>query len=822
MATQIPRGASVFGFAIAAALLIVLGAIAWLLIPPSSPERLELGSQNEAEADPARPATAEFAPDPADATAGAESMRTASESEPPARLDEDPIQDFVASGRVLTMDDQPVAGVEVLLIWSGWPNATAQSIEATNQQGEFLAAPLQAGDARGQIHRAAVLHPDWIVHSMQVDHRVPDCTVRVAPADAWLPVRLIDELTGQPSANLPIRLVGEDLGSGGVSDANGRVRLAGVSGLPLSMVTADGGITWLSAPNPLILDPGLNPELEVRVRKQPTQIDFRAVDDRTGAPIDSAQWYANAGEGKPLLHTGANFAWDASLHPTVVGTTSIHIEADGFLDHTYSAATAPKVQPVEIRMARVSLLEVSCIFTKQGRAVAEHEFWLSSEERFRTGNGHHVKPAASAQSDASGHTVFQLEWPEGADPPREVRLTHGHTSYTWLTSRLGPQPWRIELEPPMATLQFRFRDGQGQPVIGRRAMVRLQVGEGGPLIYSAQASWRWYSTPLSNADGLASVEIPAEIGFAWKAGEDGVGDLTKTIPGEPLAPREVRTIDALDASAGDIVGKLRFPEGWSGGNQIFQLELLAADGDALQDEQGRQPDWARAGVGGFGSGLGGEIDTNFRFERVPHGSYLLRYVGATAQQAPLAVQTGQEGVIVEMPAPCVVELEFVDADTQQHVNAKGFVVPNVGWHSTIEGGRGTVRFLPAEAVTLRCFLDGYLGVTLHLGAVPEAGTTLNRVVELQTGRALELRPQRSEVSMEEHGNYWTYLLADGSIGPPLNRRYPAPQGNAVQLEYFPVTAFTLVHTTPAGEVDYAQDVPANTERTRITVDYPQL
>jgi hypothetical protein len=150
----------------------------------------------------------------------------------------------------------------------------------------------------------------------------------------------------------------------------------------------------------------------------------------------------------------------------------------------------------------------------------------------------------------------------------------------------------------------------------------------------------------------------------------------------------------------------------------------------------------------------------------------------------------------------VLELEFVDADTKQRVDAQGFVVPNVGWHSTIEGGRGTVRFMPAEEVSMRCFLNGYMAVTIQLGAVPEAGASLNRVVEVRAGRPLELRPLRSEVSMEGNGDYWTYLLADGSVGPPLNRRFPAPQGNAIQLEYASVTAFTLVHTTPEGDIDY--------------------
>jgi hypothetical protein len=36
----------------------------------------------------------------------------------------------------------------------------------------------------------------------------------------------------------------------------------------------------------------------------------------------------------------------------------------------------------------------------------------------------------------------------------------------------------------------------------------------------------------------------------------------------------------------------------------------------------------------------------------------------------------------------------------------------------------------------------------------------------------------------------------------LRFRSAAPQGNAIQLEYFPVTGFTREHTTPEGEVDY--------------------
>jgi hypothetical protein len=259
-------------------------------------------------------------------------------------------------------------------------------------------------------------------------------------------------------------------------------------------------------------------------------------------------------------------------------------------------------------MARVSVLEIAFVFTKQGHAVVDKEFWLRSEERFRTGNGNHIKPSASARSDATGRTFFELEWPEGEDPPREVQLVHGHQVYKWLTSRLGPQPWQMELDPPMGTLQFRFRDDQGQPVLNRRVSVRLDVGTGGPLIYSARGSWQWFNTLPSNADGIASVDIPAEIGFAWTTSKGGIGDITKAIPGEALAPREVRVIDALDASSGNTAGKLRFPEGWAGGNQTLQLELLAANGDALQDETGTQLDWTRANAGGFGS----------RSSRCPH------------------------------------------------------------------------------------------------------------------------------------------------------------------------------------------------------------
>lgn len=821
MASSASRGPSLAKIALGTALVVVAGLLTWLLFPVDPSDKLELDGPSSSELDPVLAAEAELSSIPDSATKESAPGRTVSEPEQATAGPEDPIQDFVATGRVLTLDDQPVAGVDVLLIWSGWPNQTARSLEPSDANGEFLAAATQDGELNGKLIRAAVLHPDWVVQSLQVDGSLPNCTVRVAPADAWLPIRLIHDLTGEPYADLAVTLVGDDLASGGLSGADGRLRLAGASGLPLSLIAAQGGGTWLSAPNPLILDPGLNPELEVRVRAQPTHIDFRAVDDRTGAPIESAKWHAHINGEKPLLHTGSSFDWDGKLHPSLSGNCSILVEADGFLGHSYSASWAPEVQPIEIRMARVSLLVVAFIFTKQGHAVVDEEFWLSSEERFRAGNGQHVKPAASARSDATGRAVFQLEWPEGADPPREVQLVHGHTVYRWLTSRLGPQPWQMELDPPFGTLQFRFRDDQGQPVLNRRVSVRLDVGAGGPAIYSARGSWQWFNTLPSDADGLASVDIPAEIGFAWTTSKEGIGDITKAISGEPLAPREVRIIDALDASTGDIAGKLRFPEGWAGGNQIFHLELLAQNGEALQDETGAQPDWARAGVGGFGSGLGGEIDTNFRFTRVPLGSYQLRYIGATSNQPTLAVQTGQEGLLVEMPAPCVVELEFVDADTKQRVDAQGFVVPNVGWHSTIEGGRGTVRFLPAEEVTLRCFLTGYLGIPLQLGAVPDAGASLNRVVEVHAGRPLELRPRRSDVSMEEHGNYWSYLLADGSVGPPLNRRFPAPQGNAIQLEYFPVTAFTLVHTTPEGEVDYSQDVPANTERTKVTVDYPK-
>jgi hypothetical protein len=674
-------------------------------------------------------------------------------------------------GVVVDESGTPIPGVAVgwVLPW----NTIEQDLPITDALGRFaLPMKLKARWPSEPRSGLVICDPAWLpsVHQCPPPSS-PLAEVRIVakPADTWLPVRVVETDGKTPRAHLAIALFGGGCFSFSRTDAEGRARLVTKHSTSLEVETFGAVFGWLSAPNPLVLRPGENPELLIQFEGTPTALELIAHDYETNQRLRQAQWFSFASEGvmdeTPIDTPDGALSWRLDDHGAVSGYCGVRVSAEGYLPTYFEWTSMPPDGLLSIPVVPAEEKSIDLILTRAGEPIVDEEVIVGLNMPFfadvdldESPRGtidldafSGTKVTATGRTDTRGLARISVPWIRGKELPDRVHMAFANQDLCFSSEKLGEQPWHFDLAPASASLVFRVVDLNGNAVAGAPLAVWIEGDENSPLLYATRiapyATGRasrsyWSSADLvgkTGSDGRCRFKIPANTPIDWTSTPRDPRKVIHHAPGIPAgAEHEVLiTSNGKAAIAGTLVRA--GGEEWDG--RAVSIQLLHLDGSQPTDTINNRPlTWAststRRGTG------------RFRFENVPPGSYRLHFHYIALKKAEIFAEAGQEDLVVEMQAMCRLSLQVADANTGELIpgetNAqvqgelRGFAWADL-WN-----GEGTVEFVPGADLSVSINREGYRAVLLPIGDVLVPGSELSRRVELQRGRTVRLQVSPAE------------------------------------------------------------------------------
>ena len=578
--------------------------------------------------------------------------------------------------------------------------------------------------------------------------------------ETWLPVRVVEMDGITPRAKLPVTLRGGASFDLGTTDEQGRTRLRGVSGERLTLDVYTHIFCWLNAPDPLILQPGENPELVVQYEGTPIAISLRAHDVTSHQPLTQVDWYGltdERNERERLLATSApDFAWSLEEHGSLAGYCGMRIYAEGYLPTHFEWTGMAPQDGVSIPMVREEAWPVQLELSRGGVPIAEKSVRISADgpymdnrslervdEPLLFGAFSGLELTAETQTDALGNARLELPWNSIAPQPKRIHLQVDGEDHWLNPSLLGPQPWVIDFAPALATVIFSFPDNESESSVD----LWLDAGPQAPLLYQARthrynvnpSTRPYWADPdrqgVADEHGELRFEIPAHVAFRWARTSSSELRQLDAVP--PLAPGAVHRIEVGAQQSGRIAGKILRADGREWDGQTLALTLKTSDGEVPLGSNGEVARWA-SGRTRYGTG-------DFEFFNVPPGVWHLDIWGVRIAESPVLVEAGQEDLRVKLEALCLLDLHVVDAATGDAVEGEINAYVRGGsnglsW-STIWNGSGQLEFSAGPELQVSLDATGYRAQLVSLGDVLIPGTKLLRRVELQRGREIRLHVQ---------------------------------------------------------------------------------
>lgn len=669
-------------------------------------------------------------------------------------------------GVVVDESGAPVPGVAV-----GWVvpwNTTEQDHPITDSQGRF-ALPIEPNAEWPDRPRSGLMvrDPAWMpsVHRC-APPRSPPAEVRIVAqaADTWLPVRVVETDGKTPRADLAVALYGGGCFSYAHTDAEGRARLTAKHSTPFEVETFGSVFGWLSAPNPLVLQPGENPELLIQFEGAPVALELVAHDFETKQRLPEAQWFSFASEGvmsdAPLESPDGRLSWRLDEHGAISGYCGVQVAADGYLPTYFEWSSMPPEGALSVPLVPAQTQEIHVVLSRGGEPIVDEEILIGLSmplftdldlDAFPRGSINldaysGIEVTATERTDARGAARISIPWARGKVLPNRIHMQFAKEDWWFSAEQLGKQPWHFDLAPASAGLSFRVIDLAGKPVAGAPISVWLEGDSSSPLIYAARvapypsgrparAYWtKADRTGVAGADGICRFDVPANTPFDWTPTPDQPRRDVRHAPGIP-AGAEHEIIVTWNGEAA-IAGTLVQTNGQEWDGRSIPIQLNHLDGSRPTDPVTKLPlAWSSTSTR-WGTG-------QFRFEHVPPGRYRLHFFYIALNDPEVLADAGQEDLIVEMQAMCRLHLQVVDAQTGELIpgETNAQVQTKLGGFSwaSLWNGVGTAEFAPGGELRVSIDREGYRSLLLPLGDVFVPGSEITRRVELVRGRTVRLQ-----------------------------------------------------------------------------------
>lgn len=688
-------------------------------------------------------------------------------------------------GVVVDEAGDPIPGVAV-----GWVvpwNTIEQDHPITDAFGRF-ALPIEADTHWPSKPRSGLAIRDaaWLprVHPCPPPDSPPsEVRIVATPADTWLPVRVVETDGKTPRADLAIALYGGGCFSYARTDAEGRARFTAKHSTPYEFETFGAVFGWLSAPNPLVLRPGENPELLVQFEGTPVAIELAAHDHESKQRLRHAQWFSFVSEGVmgdvPLDAPDGLLSWRIDEHAAVSGYCGVQVSAEGYMPTYFEWSSMPPEGVLSVPLVPAEETSIELILTRAGEPVAGEEVlagfsmpYFSDMDLDEDPRGSMnldaysgTEVTANAQTDARGSARLSVPWIRGRAIPDRVHFNFAGQDWWFDSKKLGKQPWHFELEPASASLVFRVQDLSGNVVADAPIAVWLEGDEASPLLYAAriapyptgrQSRAYWTSADQvgkTGPDGLCRFEIAANTPFDWTPTPDTPRQDIRHASGIP-AGSEHEILVTWNGNAA-IAGTLVQADGQEWEGRSVPIQLLHLDGSRPTDpDTNLSYAWASTSTR-WGTGA-------FRFENVPPGRYRLHFYYIALKEAEVLAEAGQEDLIVEMQAMCRLKLQVADALTGELIpgETSAQVQSELGGFSWafLWNGEGTAEFAPGANLRVSINREGYRARLVQLGDVLVPGSELSQRVELQRGRTVRL--QISPAAAVQDGRFAGLIVRD--------------------------------------------------------------